>query len=207
MLNDLILRLRALFKRTTVEHEIDDELRFHLERRQVESYEKAGIDHSDALRRARLQFGGLDQAKEEYRDTLGVRLVDDVRRDLRHTIRSLRATPAFSLAVIVTLALGIGANAAVFSMINSVLLLPLRFNEPARLFLVRAHSEKDGAPTSYSYLDFLDARRGSGSFEGMAAWRGQVANLSGIGEPESVQTRQASAGNSRPRRTARERIR
>ena len=69
MLNDLMLRLRALFKRTTVEHEIDDELRFHLDR-QVESYEKLGIDHSDALRRARLQFGGIDQAKEEYRDAL-----------------------------------------------------------------------------------------------------------------------------------------
>lgn len=92
MVTDLILRLRALFRRSAVEHELDEELRFHLER-QVEAYEEAGLDHAEAVRRARLEFGAVEQVKEEYRDALGVRLMDDLRRDLRLAVRSLRGTP------------------------------------------------------------------------------------------------------------------
>ena len=73
MLSDLLLRLRALFNRTVVEHEIEEELQSHLAR-QVESYEKGGLDRAEAFRRARLDFGGLDQVKEEYRDALGLRI-------------------------------------------------------------------------------------------------------------------------------------
>jgi len=91
MFTDLVHRLRALVARNAVEREIDEELRFHFDR-QVEIYEKAGIDHAEAVRRARLGFGGLDQVKEEYLDALGVRVIDDLRRDVRLAIRSLRAT-------------------------------------------------------------------------------------------------------------------
>lgn len=114
-------------------------------------------------------------------------------QDARLAVRLLRKHKSFSFATIVTLALGIGANAAVFSIFNAVLLSPLPFSEPGRLFLLRGQSQSGGLQ-QYSYLDFLDARRASRSFAGVAAWRNQGSNLVGIGDPIHLQTRQASAG-------------
>src|SRR4051794_15251269 len=107
MLSDWILRLRALFKRTTVEREIDDELQFHVDH-QIDSYLAQGLDRAEAVRRARLEFGGLDQVKEEYRDALGVRVVDSFSRDVRLAVRALRSTPIVTTVAILSLALGIG---------------------------------------------------------------------------------------------------
>src|SRR5688572_11543200 len=121
---DVVFRLRALFARKRVEREIDEELRFHFDR-QVEAYQKAGLDRAEAVRRARLRFGGLEQVKEEYRDALGVRLIDDLRRDLRLAIRSLSATPVVTAVAILSLALVIGANTAIFSILNGLLLRTL----------------------------------------------------------------------------------
>src|SRR5205809_7464868 len=112
MLTDWMLRLRALVRRPAVEHDIDDELRFHVDH-QAESYITHGYDRAEALRRARLEFSGVDQVKEEYRDALGVRVLDDLRRDLRFAVRSLRATPLVSTVAGLSLALGIGANTAI----------------------------------------------------------------------------------------------
>jgi putative ABC transport system permease protein len=135
VLTDLLLRLRALFKGTAVDREIDDELRFHMDR-QIESYKRAGLDDVEAARRVRLEFGGVDQIKEEYRDALGVRILDDLWRDLRLAIRSLAATPVVSLVAGLSLALGIGANTAIFSIINGLLLRPLPVERPDRLVLL-----------------------------------------------------------------------
>src|SRR5262245_38863015 len=114
--SDLILRLRALFRRSRVETEIDEELRFHLDH-QIAAYEQAGLDRREAVRRARSEFGGVEQIKEEYRDALGVRMATDLWRDLRSAVRSLAATPAVSMVAALSLALGIGANTAIFSII------------------------------------------------------------------------------------------
>ena len=122
MLSDWMLRLRALFRRAAVEDDIDAELQFHLDH-QVQAYLARGLDRAEAMRRARLEFGGLDQIKEEYRDALGVRAIDRLRQDVRFSLRSLRATPTVTAVAILSLALGIGANAAIFSIINSLLLL------------------------------------------------------------------------------------
>src|SRR5688572_23359290 len=124
MLTDLLFRLRALLRRGAVEHEIDEELRFHLDR-QVEIYENAGLARAEAMRRARLDFGGLDQIKDDYRDALGVRLLDSLRRDLRLAGRALRATPAVTAVAVLSLTLGIGANTSIFSIINSLVLRTL----------------------------------------------------------------------------------
>src|SRR5215471_19748267 len=104
MLTDLSHRLRALFKRNTVEREIDDELRFHFER-QVEQHERAGDSRADALRKARLEVGAVDQLKEEYRDALGVRPLHDLSRDFTLAFRSLRASPVVTIVAAGSLAL------------------------------------------------------------------------------------------------------
>jgi hypothetical protein len=112
MLNDLVLRLRAIFRRTAVDREIDEELKLHLER-QIAAYEAAGLMRDEATRRARIEFGGIDQIREEYRDALGVRFLDELWRDVRLACRGLRTTPIVAGAAILSLALGIGANTAI----------------------------------------------------------------------------------------------
>src|SRR3989442_72363 len=98
MLSNWTIRLRALFKRTTVERELDDELRFHVEH-QVESYIRRGLDRDEAVRRARLEFGGLDQVKEDCRDGRGTRWFEETTRDLRFAARLLAKDRWFTLAV------------------------------------------------------------------------------------------------------------
>jgi putative ABC transport system permease protein len=134
VLNDLLLRLRALLRRTAVNREIDEELRFHVER-QIESYKKGGLDEAEASRRARLEFGGVDQIKEEFRDALGVRILDDLWRDLFHAARLLRRNPGFTTIIVATLAIAIGATVTVFSIADAWLFKPLNFPEPEQLVI------------------------------------------------------------------------
>jgi putative ABC transport system permease protein len=180
---DLLLRLRALFRRTAVDREIDEELQFHVDR-QIESYKKAGLDTADAARRARLDFGGVDQMKEEYGDALGVRFLDDLWRDIRLALRGLRATPVVAAVAISSLALGIGANTAIFSIVNSLLLRSLPVKEPRRLVLL-----SDSVLTrlvAWSHPAWEQIHRQPGLFESSAAWSFYRFNLASGGETQFV---------------------
>ena len=131
VLSDLRFRWRALFRRAEVEREMDEELRFHLER-EAAKLERRGLDAAEARRQARLEFGGVDRVKEEARDARGVRVLETMLRDLRYAIRGLRARPGFTLAVVATLALGIGANAAMFGIVDRLMFRSLPYlRDPA----------------------------------------------------------------------------
>jgi predicted permease len=166
MWTDLVWRLRALFARTRVERELDEELRFHVDR-QVEVYRQAGIDELEARRRARLDVGGLDQVKEEYRDSLGVRLIDDLWRDIRYAFRTIRRTPGFATTAVISIGLGVGANTIVFSVVNALVLKPLPVSEPDRVVFV----QRVGSFVSHSFPFYRDLRDRNVTFEGLAGYR------------------------------------
>ncbi|HKG91333.1 MAG TPA: permease prefix domain 1-containing protein, partial [Gemmatimonadaceae bacterium] len=119
--SELRYRVRALFFRDAIEQELDAELRFHIGC-EAEKYERLGVPREEALRRARLVFGGVDRIKEESRDVRGTVLLESLVQDVRYAVRGVRAKPGFAAGVALTLALGIGANSAMFGVFDRLLL-------------------------------------------------------------------------------------
>jgi predicted permease len=184
MLSDLMFRVRSLFRSQATEVELDDELRFHFEQ-QRDKYMQSGLTRDEALRRVRLDFGGMDQVKEECREARGVSLMETLLQDVRYALRTLRKAPGFTAVAMLTLALGIGANTAIFSIVDGVLLRPLPYRDPSRVIALNETTPKVGA-VSVSYPDFLDWRAQSRSFSDMAAVYGVGFNLAGINQPENI---------------------
>ncbi|MGA2601461.1 MAG: permease prefix domain 1-containing protein, partial [Bryobacteraceae bacterium] len=166
MLHDLFFRVRSLVRRKAAETELDDELRFHRER-QFEKYLQSGLSESDARRRVQIDFGGPEQVKEECRDARGVRIMETLFQDVRYGLRMLRKAPGFTAVALLTLALGIGANTAIFSVLYGVLLRPLPYTDAARLMVLNETTPRVGL-VSVSYPNFLDWRAQADAFSSMA---------------------------------------
>ncbi len=172
---------------------MDEELRSHFEN-QVAKHVASGMTREEAVRRARLAFGGYEQLKEECRDARGVSLIDTVVQDVRYALRMLRNSPGFASVAILTLALGIGANTAIFSMIDSVLLRPLPYRDSAGLVMIWENSSQHPNPhNTVSPPDFLDWQSRNSVFAEMASIFDQHANLTGNGLPQEVVVQDVSA--------------
>jgi predicted permease len=187
MLSDIFFRLRSLARHNRVEAELDDELRFHFDQ-QVEKHVRSGQEREEALRRARLHFGGLDQVKEECRDARGVQLLETLWQDVRYALRLLRQKPAFTLVAVLTLALGVGANTAIFSIVNAVLLRSLPYRNPDRLVRIYFHNPGVGLrDVPYSIPELDDLRTRSGVFDDVSTVGGGNTNLTGASHSERLQ--------------------
>src|SRR5262245_10880856 len=177
MWSDLLHRLRALFRRKQVEAELDDELRFHFERA-VDKHLAAGLTREQAVRRARLAFGGIEQVKEECRDARGISFLETTLQDVRYALRVLRKSPGFTVAVVLSLGLGIGANTAIFSLIDAVMLRMLPVRQPEELVSL-ARRQGDGTGYGFTYKLYRQLAEAEGrSFNGLAAYSPVRLNVS-----------------------------
>jgi predicted permease len=186
---------RALLRKRAVEEEMDEELRFHLEM-EIEKSLRAGMSREEARRVAYVRFGGVERVKEEVREERGVRPLEDLMADVRYALRQLRKNPGFAAVAIVTLALGIGANTAVFSVLHRVILSPLDFDEPERLVRVYQTHESYGGGIWVSGPAFLDYREKIDAFEHAAAiynYQETGFTLTGFGPPRRVTQLQVSS--------------
>ena len=182
MLSDLKYRIRAILRADDMDREIDEELRFHFER-EVARLIAAGVPRSDAERRARIRIGGPEQLKEACRDVRGVSTLETTLRDLRFAARQVRRSPGVSLAVIVSLALGIGANTAIFTLIDALLLKSLPVTRPEQLYFV-ARRQPTSTSFGYSYKEFGQLQAANQMFDGVAAYATTRLNVSIDGSVE-----------------------
>ena len=173
MISDLLYRLRALLRRGAMERELDDELRFHLER-ETEKLVRLGMSHADATRQARLAFGGVERIKDDTRDARGIALLETIAQDLRYAVRGLRAKPGFTAAVIITLGLGIGANAAMFGLVDRLMFRSPKYLRDAdrvhRVYLQLTTHDKESTENSFEYTRYLDLAGWTSSFDATAAF-------------------------------------
>jgi predicted permease len=177
---------RATTRRSRMESEMDAELRFHMQAF-AEDLTRRGVSRQEALRRARIEFGGTERVKEEGREARGLNFQDELGQDLRYGLRGLRKSPGFTIVVVLTLALGIGANTAIFSVVNAVLLSPLPYAAVDRLVLVKEVLPHIGpAPFSVSGPDIPLIQKLNHVFEKAGGFRVWTYEFSGRGEPQRV---------------------
>jgi putative ABC transport system permease protein len=183
-LKSFFRRVRGLWRSETIHQEITDELQFHMDMR-VEENIRRGMAPDDARRDAERRFGNQTRIKEQGYDVRGGQWLETVWQDLCYGARMLLKNPGFAVVAVITLALGIGANTAIFSVINTVLLRPLPYEDPDRLLYIGT-AVQQGAPEGCSLPDFTDWREQSRSFERMAASTPRAFNFTGAGDAERL---------------------
>ncbi|HKP13814.1 MAG TPA: ABC transporter permease, partial [Blastocatellia bacterium] len=191
LLRGWAVRLLGLFGRRDGERELAEELESHLQMHMDDNL-RAGMTADEARRHALIKLGGVTQVKESYRDRRGLPLVEATLQDLRYALRVLGKAPGFTAVAVLTLAFGIGANTAIFSVVNAVLLRPLPYAEADRLVWLSERHEEIAARW-VSYPNFLDWQSRSKSFEAMAAIRGWQMTLTGSGEAQAINARLVTA--------------
>jgi predicted permease len=170
----------AMLRRSRMEREMDEEMRFHIDAYAADLVAR-GVPRHEALRRSRLEFGGMEMTKDECRDAVGVSFLETLFQDLRHGLRSLLRTPAFTVVTVFVLALGIGANTAIFSVVDAVLLRPLAYRDSGRLVTILMNGDNPVSPANY-----IDWRDQSHSFAAMGAAEYWSPNLTGVDSPEHI---------------------
>jgi predicted permease len=160
----LPLRLRSLFHRQAADEELDEELRDHIEQK-TRQYVAQGVPPQEARRCARLEMGGLEKGKEECRDARRITWLQDLVQDVHYGLRILRKSPGVTVVVVIALALGVGANTAIFSVVNGFLLRPLAVSSPEQI-TVLAIQQKDApvGSSGFSYPEFVDFRQQANTF-------------------------------------------
>ncbi len=180
--------VRATLWPSRMESGMDAELKFHIEA-YAEDLVRSGLPRQEAMRRARLEFGGIERAKEECREARGVTFFESLAQDLRYGLRMLRKSPGFTAVAVLTLALGIGANTAIFSVVYAVVLKPLPYANSEQLFNVFEVQPQQGVTgTGWSYANFAELREQNSVFSEMAGSQHHQLTLTGRGEPSVVNT-------------------
>jgi predicted permease len=174
MLSDLRYRLRALFRRRAMEDELDAELRFHVEQ-ETEKLIQRGLSPTEAARQARLALGGTEGIREECRESRGVHFVETTLQDVRYGLRSLRRSPIFTTAAVLTLTLTIGSFTTTLSLANAELWKALPAERPGELVIVAAHRRTPASWERVSYLDYVQIRDRITTVQSLAAHIGAAA--------------------------------
>jgi predicted permease len=182
LLDSIRFRIATLFQRSQVNAEIEEELRSHIEHR-ADDLERTGLARAEAERRARIEFGGHVRYKEESREAAGGLFIESFLRDVRFAVRLLRKSPGFTAVAVVTLAMAIGANAVVFSVLNALILRPLNVPQAESLYQLMRGKDKAG---NQSFPDYLDLRDRNRSFDELVAYGATVAGLDTGGDPSSA---------------------
>src|SRR6266446_801105 len=193
MLRKLTSYVRALLHKDKVEHDMDRELRFHLEM-EIEENVRRGMSLLEARRDALVRFGGVEKFKEECRDVRGAPLIESLLQDVRYGARILLRNPGFTLVAVLTLGLGIGANTAIFSVIYGVLMRPLPYKAGNQLVIV--HQQAPLAhlnDTFFSVKEVTDYREQSQTLDAVVEHHTMSFTLLGGSEPQRVQTGVVSA--------------
>ena len=186
-------RLRSMLRRERLDQDLDEELRSHLEMRAADNV-AAGMSPEQARHEAQKRFGNTTLFKEDTREVDIVGWLDEAARDFRHALRMLLRNPGFTVVAVLTLALGIGANTAIFSVINSVLLHPLPYHDPDNLVMVWENNSQHPNPhNTVSPPNFLDWQSRNTVFSSMAFIFDERANFTGNGDPQEVVVQDVSA--------------
>jgi putative ABC transport system permease protein len=179
--------LNFVFRRSQVEREMEEEFRLHIQNR-ADDLELQGLSRAEAERQTRIEFGGYERYKEECREALGTRLLGELIADMRYGLRQLRRSPGFTAVAIITLALGIGANATIFQLIDAVRLRTLPVKDPQSLAIIHLKTDLwmqgnfNGPYPEFTYPLWQQVRKRQQAFSSIAVWSADQLNLATGGE-------------------------